>query len=412
MAMTSTPDPRDKRVKLRRSFSEHLRSSTSKAWGLLWRRVRERRLAEIEAKEACEWLRAAGFPQYAQLFEDSQFPIDITPVKRDHNFLDKDLVEPLCRRLNTLNKCASMKLDVHLPKKKSEDSDEDDVFAISDRWTFEWTSRRWSRLQDIDSLLGHPPDPEEHTPLRPAPSSESVLTDLSEPEVSSLHSESSGGDVDPPATPDPTPLTTTCVPDNCGRLADKHGKAKRAKDFLRHVEALRSPREHKDLIISAPLLKQDARALTALRCVDVMNRQNEVNRRESKGTSSQSSQSGSDSSHSGGSTVSTPSLKERKVHRADHKRSGMYLEDVDILIHGNKVAEENRRNEFCSYGDLVVHVPQDHKPGTFPKALSIESLSPTNGAPMGRYLDSELMTYRGESRPVTPCGSRGNRLSV
>lgn len=26
-------------------------------------------VAEIEAKEACEWLRAAGFPQYAQLFE-------------------------------------------------------------------------------------------------------------------------------------------------------------------------------------------------------------------------------------------------------------------------------------------------------------------------------------------------------
>ncbi|GAA6087203.1 stAR-related lipid transfer protein 13-like isoform X2 [Tachysurus ichikawai] len=76
-------------------------------------------VAEIEAKEACEWLRAAGFPQYAQLFEDSQFPIDITPVKKDHDFLDKDLVEPLCRRLNTLNKCASMKLDVNLPKKKS-----------------------------------------------------------------------------------------------------------------------------------------------------------------------------------------------------------------------------------------------------------------------------------------------------
>ena len=30
-------------------------------------------------------------------FSDSQFPIDITPVKRDHDFLDKDLVEPLCR---------------------------------------------------------------------------------------------------------------------------------------------------------------------------------------------------------------------------------------------------------------------------------------------------------------------------
>ncbi|XP_043548642.1 uncharacterized protein LOC122551066 [Chiloscyllium plagiosum] len=74
--------------------------------------------AEIEAKEACDWLRAAGFPQYAQLYEDSQFPIDIASVKKDHDFLDKDFMEPLCRRLNTLNKCTSMKIDVNLPKKK------------------------------------------------------------------------------------------------------------------------------------------------------------------------------------------------------------------------------------------------------------------------------------------------------
>uniref|UniRef100_A0A7M4EE62 StAR related lipid transfer domain containing 13 n=1 Tax=Crocodylus porosus TaxID=8502 RepID=A0A7M4EE62_CROPO len=52
---------------------------------------------EIEAKETCDWLRAAGFPQYAHLYEDSQFPIDIAAVKTDHDFLDKDLVEPLCR---------------------------------------------------------------------------------------------------------------------------------------------------------------------------------------------------------------------------------------------------------------------------------------------------------------------------
>lgn len=29
-------------------------------------------LLEIEAKEACDWLRAAGFPQYAQLFEGNK----------------------------------------------------------------------------------------------------------------------------------------------------------------------------------------------------------------------------------------------------------------------------------------------------------------------------------------------------
>lgn len=31
-------------------------------------------VAEIEAKEACDWLRAAGFPQYAQLFEGNPLP--------------------------------------------------------------------------------------------------------------------------------------------------------------------------------------------------------------------------------------------------------------------------------------------------------------------------------------------------
>uniref|UniRef100_A0A8C6YGV1 SAM domain-containing protein n=1 Tax=Naja naja TaxID=35670 RepID=A0A8C6YGV1_NAJNA len=73
---------------------------------------------EREAKESCGWLRAAGFPQYAQLYEDYQFPIDIAAVKKDHDFLDKDLVETLCRRLNTLNKCASMKLDLNFQRKK------------------------------------------------------------------------------------------------------------------------------------------------------------------------------------------------------------------------------------------------------------------------------------------------------
>lgn len=33
------------KLKLRRSFSEQLRTSTSKAWDLLWKNVRERRLA-------------------------------------------------------------------------------------------------------------------------------------------------------------------------------------------------------------------------------------------------------------------------------------------------------------------------------------------------------------------------------
>ncbi|XP_076002282.1 stAR-related lipid transfer protein 13 isoform X2 [Genypterus blacodes] len=404
--------------------------------------------AEIEAKEACDWLRAAGFPQYAQLFEDSQFPIDISPVKRDHDFLDKDLVEPLCRRLNTLNKCASMKLDVNLPKKKSEDSDEEDLFAISDKWTFEWNSRRWSRLQDIDCLLesrgGGAPSSRDGVPLRATTSSESVLTDLSEPEISSLHSGSSGGSghrglstedsdcsnrtySDSAAMPDSTSLSLPHIPKDIahyGSLPDKHGKTGRirAKDFLKRMETLRSrgtlTRARKTLDIGSPVMKQEARALKNLRCFEIMN--GDVGGLEAPSSKVLPPQSSSEgSSHSSGSTVSTPSLKERKLHRDDRKRSGMYLEDVDIFsgTQLNKVAQQNRKNEFCSYEDLVVHIPKDHKPGTFPKALSIESLSPTNGASINwhtgsMHLDAPMISCIKESRPVTQCCSRGSRISV
>ncbi|XP_058490001.1 stAR-related lipid transfer protein 13 isoform X2 [Solea solea] len=394
---------------------------------------------EIEAKEACDWLRAAGFPQYAQLFEDSQFPIDITPVKRDHDFLDKDLVEPLCRRLNTLNKCASMKLDVNLPKKKSEDSDEEDLFAISDKWTFEWSSRRWSRLQNIDCLLGDQREDQPYRdglPLRTTTSSESVLTDLSEPEVSSLHSESSGGSghrglstedsdcsnrtcSDSAAMPDSTALTMPHIPKEIAHY--KHGRTSRtrAKDFLKRMETLRSRGTlgsgRKTVVISSPVVQQEAQALKTLHCVEILNG-DEDGTPEPLSNKVPPSQCSSDGScHSSGSAVSTPSLKENKPHRSDYKRSGMYLEDVDIFSDKqvNKVAEENRRNEFCSYEDLVVHIPKDHKPGTFPKALSIESLSPTIGASINwhtgsMHLDSPLIS----SRPVTQCSSRGSRISV
>uniref|UniRef100_A0AAY4F054 StAR-related lipid transfer protein 13 n=1 Tax=Denticeps clupeoides TaxID=299321 RepID=A0AAY4F054_9TELE len=295
---------------------------------------RRNRGTEIEAKEACDWLRAAGFPQYAQLFEDSQFPIDITPVKKDHDFLDKDLVEPLYRRLNTLNKCASMKLDVNLPKKKSEDSDEDDLFAISDKWTFEWSSKRWSRLQDFDCLLGpgEGVGPHEGPPLRNTTSSESVLTDLSD--------------------------------------GHRNGKRARVKDFVRRMETLRHRGAgmglggRKTLVISAPVL------------------QHESQRRPHN----------------------------RRSAVAEYKRSGMYLEDaVDILV------EHNRRNESRSYEDLVVHIPKDHKPGTFPKALSIESLSPTSAADRHGREDVQRKPKLGsgrEPRPMTQCCSRGSRISV
>lgn len=45
-----TSPPRSAKLQLRRSISEQLRDSTSKAWDLLWRNVREKRLAGEAAK--------------------------------------------------------------------------------------------------------------------------------------------------------------------------------------------------------------------------------------------------------------------------------------------------------------------------------------------------------------------------
>lgn len=165
-------------------------------------------LTQIEAKEACTWLRAAGFPQYAQLYEDAQFPIDISSVTRDHDFLNRDAIEALCRRLNTLNKCALMRLDISPQRKRSEDSDEDEPCAISGRWTFQRDSKRWSRMDELEVfsnlsstdaanaslLLKEQASQKAALALREGNSSESVLTDLSEqPEVGSIHSGGSGG---------------------------------------------------------------------------------------------------------------------------------------------------------------------------------------------------------------------------
>ncbi|XP_043360330.1 stAR-related lipid transfer protein 13 isoform X5 [Dermochelys coriacea] len=372
--------------------------------------------AEIEAKEACDWLRAAGFPQYAQLYEDSQFPIDISAVKKDHDFLDKDLVEPLCRRLNTLNKCASMKLDVNFQRKKSEDSDEEDFCAISNKWTFQRTSRRWSRVDDIDTLL-HRSDRHESSgdiKMKNTPSSESVLTDLSEPEVSSIHSESSGGSdsrhqsginstireicdcsgqqsIENTLTHYTTPISCTLfqVPKeitnySCNLKNEKPTRT-RAKTFLKRMETLKPRGAHGKLKgvleISGPVLQHEPKSLKDMHYMQIVNGdlQNLTQDAAKRGLSF-SAKSSSDSSQSENSIsgMSTPCFKERKCYETN-KRGGMYLEDLDVLA-GTvlRQVDENRKNEFHSQENLVVHIPKDHKPGTFPKALSIESLSPTD----------------------------------
>nr|CAD7394720.1 unnamed protein product [Timema cristinae] len=82
------------------------------------------------------------------MYEDLQFPIDVSGVQKDHPFLDPDSLHSLFRRLHALNRCANMKVD-NVPKNKVDDSDEDDSCALSENWTFQPESRRWSRVCDV-----------------------------------------------------------------------------------------------------------------------------------------------------------------------------------------------------------------------------------------------------------------------
>ncbi|XP_063928280.1 rho GTPase-activating protein 7 [Zophobas morio] len=113
----------------------------------------DRHLAEIEAAEACKWLRATGFPQYAQMYEDLQFPIDLSPVAQDHPLLEPDVLNSLFRRLQILNSC------VHIHQQRiahpNTDESEDECCALSDNWTYQTDIRRWSR-----ACKNQPPEPD------------------------------------------------------------------------------------------------------------------------------------------------------------------------------------------------------------------------------------------------------------
>ncbi|XP_063565140.1 rho GTPase-activating protein 7 isoform X2 [Gorilla gorilla gorilla] len=388
--------------------------------------ISEKEKAEIEAKEACDWLRATGFPQYAQLYEDFLFPIDISLVKREHDFLDRDAIEALCRRLNTLNKCAVMKLEISPHRKRSDDSDEDEPCAISGKWTFQRDSKRWSRLEEFDVFSPKqdlvPGSPDDSHP-KDSPSPGGTLMDLSErQEVSSVRSLSSTGSLPshaPPSEDAATPRTNSVISvcsssnlagndDSFGSLPSPkelssfsfsmkgHEKTAKSKtrSLLKRMESLKLKGSHHSkhkapsklgLIISGPILQEgmDEEKLKQLNCVEISALNgNRINvpmvRKRSVSNSTQTSSSSSQSETS--SAVSTPSPVTRtRSLSACNKRVGMYLEGFDPFNQStfNNVMEQNFKNRESYPEDTVFYIPEDHKPGTFPKALTNGSFSPS-----------------------------------
>ncbi|XP_063793151.1 stAR-related lipid transfer protein 8 isoform X2 [Pseudophryne corroboree] len=357
----------------------HFKDKASKTWRSLRNRLSAHLDPDVEAKKACDWLRAAGFPQYAQLYEDSEFPVDIAYVKRDHNFLDQDSLKSLCRRLMTLNSCASMKLDVNYHRKQNEDSDDDDQCAISDRWAFHREQGRWSRLDSVELLspkFDGPPT------MKSTSSRDSILTDLStELEATSLQSAgSSRGVMDIVVTPPSELSSLSCSPaatKSCRSLSDQSlathrrglkekSKKRKTKGFLKRMESLRKREKDKD---KKDLAKLDSNNLvhTSRDEIDSPNQCHEDDGdipTYDKGFL-----------HPGYWTKCASSDGIRKPHLDGHCM-GVYLEDLDL------VGKDSVRHRLSQKSDRLVCIPMDHKPGTFPRSLSIESLCPATPVPL------------------------------
>uniref|UniRef100_A0A8K9USJ3 Rho GTPase-activating protein 7 n=1 Tax=Oncorhynchus mykiss TaxID=8022 RepID=A0A8K9USJ3_ONCMY len=402
--------------------TEGLQDRSSQGNGILYLkgRLSVPSLAEMEAKEACTWLRAAGFPQYAQLYEDGLFPIEIVSVTRDHDFLDRDAIEALCRRLNTLNKCALMRLEISPQRKRSEDSDEEEPCAISGLWTFQRDSKRWSRLEELD--VQRPSAGQGQ--LREGLSSESVLTDLSEqPEVASLHSSGSvgeGGTVDGATSSDATPaagatransMASMCSSSGTGgatedSLSDGHPTRSRAKSFLKRMESIRlrsatSNSKKKNggggrpskLEISGPVIKEglDDDKLRRLNCVDISTlnptQTMTLNRNRSVSYSTQTS-SGSSTQPKTRQKPPQQQPSNRIVAEQNQSKRGR--------LNGEREEEE---------GVIFFYLPEGHKPGTFPKALGDGKQPSQSGNADPRYLGSRCQTRCGST------GSADSRLS-
>lgn len=321
--------------------------------------------------------------------------------------------------------------------------------AISKRWTFEWSSRRWSRLQDLllDSTNESSPTSQGEG-LRSTVSSESVLTDLSEQEIteiSSLHSEDSASAMIDSISM--ASLSASYQPpkelphyNSLPIKSSRHGQGGRskAKEFLRRMELMRTwgpstkrkgSNRRPQLVISEPVLQgEEPKALQVLQCTPISQLENSPKHNHQ-----------TDAYYPPVSVIKTfkdqdklnvcPSKETLKLSvqepactrpRSASKRSSMYLEDMELPSQGKRIDAQSQfgRNQFRSYENLLIHIPKDHKPGTFPKALSIESLAPSpsdrNNNPQSHSQTSPTENGLGKplSKPACPGAPRGSRVSV
>ncbi|XP_009693154.1 PREDICTED: rho GTPase-activating protein 7-like [Cariama cristata] len=414
------------------------------------------RIAEIEAREACDWLRAAGFPQYAQLFEDMRFPIDVKTVREDHEFLDGDAIESLFRRLNTLNKCASMKVEISCQRKRSDDSEDDEPCAISNKWAYERCSQRWSR---IESLEGFPGEEGASASVPGSPILKSISNEDTvflghgeKHDASSIHSTSSG-DSDIVSFPKPfEDVEISASSSRCStikvasldsafscsppasefvnitseeKLLDKSPYKKR-KSLLKKMEKLhlrscnlRSGQSKAKPIISEPVLLEglNEEKMKMLNCVNISDLSG-IQTKSNSSFSPQSCNSSNQSENSG--TVITPRPVIKPQSHCEGR--GVYPEDWDSskLLLWNDLSQQNLKIDMNLRMNQMFQIPQGHKPGTFPKALTNSSQSPVDNSSINWRTGSFHGCRRRQSRssskdskaPRSPLSCTDNRLSI
>ncbi|KAI5089656.1 stAR-related lipid transfer protein 8 isoform X1 [Silurus meridionalis] len=257
----------------------------------------------------------------------------------------------LVQRLMTLNKCAAMSLEVHFRCKQSEDSEEDDACALSSRWAFQRDSRTWSRLQtNSDDVMT----------LRPSASSDSVLSDMTSL-TSDLSLSSLSLDVARDTTsPDGTTYSeaTECEGDDSSspprsvREKVKHS----SRLLLRRMESLRRQKEAVTRGVSTETSPQASELHPEL----------SLPKRVAKGIELDAGWKTRMRRHSS---------IDQSAADVKPQRACLYLEDYQLAWERSKLP--NQRSLPGVVGRLV-HLPSDHKPGTFPKSLSIESICPTS----------------------------------
>eukprot|EP00076_Gallus_gallus_P026259 XP_015149094.1 rho GTPase-activating protein 7-like isoform X4 [Gallus gallus] len=375
---------------------------------------------------------------------DMQFPIDVRTVRKDHEFLDGDAMESLFRRLNTLNKCALMEVEINHQRKQSDDSD-DEPCAISHKWVYERCSQKWFRLESLEgstegasaSLPGSPV-------LKSTGNEDRVLLDRGDKhDVSSIHSTSSG-DSDAVSSPKSfedmeTSLSSSSrvaslepafscspPPSKClsttseKKLWDKSPYKKR-KSLLKKMEklhlrssSLRSGQSKAKPIISEPFLLEglNEEKMKMLNCVNIA----DLPGIQTKNSSSCSPPScNSNSKFDNSRTVSTArplkkpeSCCERQGRCAEHLESGK-------LLLWSDASQGNLNNEVRLQMNQMFQVPQGHKPGTFPKALVNSPASPGD-SPVSWRTGCRRSQSRSRSKdskaPSSPISGTDNRLSV